>query len=428
MSPRQKHSLLVLFLLIFVTLEFTCYFLFDRTQKFWGISPQANSIIGFLFALIVGALFLSLSQYKFCKKETTPMRWWYSPGGLLVIIITAGALLPRFIDLFAANPINVHYSDIIPQVQLLLSKFLAGKNPYEPTRAFGYLLHPTYLPAQWLPFIFSEELHIDYRFTPLLLFLVAALLFVFQARKNISSPLLAVVIILPFIFMLNNAPVLFIHHVELLMASYYLLLLLAIGRRSYVGIGIALALCLLSRYSLVLWLPVLFYVLAKKNLPRMLLMAGIGALLIICFYIIPFLSDEPGAYLNGLQYYFGASIGEWTYNLNKFDQPTNLFNGQGFAVFVYENFSSLSVEDKIRLMQKLGAGISLGVSVLFVWVYHRFGNRFEPGRFLVATLKIYLAVFYFFIQIPYTYLMLLPFFVSIGGVLYFQIFPRGTRN
>ena len=86
-------------------------------------------------------------------------------------------------QIFSNYPITVQISDIIPLLQVMVNRVEHLWYPYKPFSDFGYELFPTYLPAQWAPFVIAQKFHWGYRETAtIILFLSLAYLFYYVIK------------------------------------------------------------------------------------------------------------------------------------------------------------------------------------------------------------------------------------------------------
>lgn len=140
---------------------------------------------------------------------------------------------------------------------------------------------------------------------------------------------------------------------------------------------------------------------------------GTTAVLVLLIYILPFLSKNWNAFFDGYHYYSIAAIGEWTsinYNIMK---PQQLNMGVGIAFWFAEHYHH-NPEFGLKLLQRIQLIACLLTVVLMGAWYWRNRHTIHQRIFLLASFKIYLSVFLFFIQVPYIYLMVVANFVSIA--------------
>ena len=202
--------------------------------------------------------------------------------------------------------------------------------------------------------------------------------------------------------------------VEIMVAGYYIAFIAGLGGKNAVLKGLMIAICLMSRYSLVLWLPLWVAVEFISGNRKQL---GISLLVIFLFivgiYGIPFLSHDPGIFLRGYKYYSQAAMGEWQH-LDDQQHPYHLYGGHGFAWLFYSKLSQYSLPDRLKSLQKVHFLLSFGsVVVMGIWYWFN-RKKVNYKLFLLGSFKIYLSIFLAFIQVPYAYLMITGSFVSIA--------------
>jgi hypothetical protein len=308
----------------------------------------------------------------------------------------------------------VSNSDIIPQIQRFCKEFLAGRFPYTPFDDFGYRMSPTYLPAQWLPYLPMDWLKIDPR---MLTFSIFALIYgVFAAKmiqNNVSIFKAILLLVMPidliFEVFTYESPVWSLT-VEQLIMGYYLLLGISLTTESRPFQIFALVLCLMSRFALVFWLPLFIFMIWTKQ--------GTRATLTYCAWIFagcavlyaPFLIKDPYIFTNAQAYYDLATERCWTEA-----RPAPVYHGLAFTIYFFEKAG-----EKVQLLAELKKTLFLitpSVSLLFGWIWWRFKDKMDAPLFAICTLKILLTIFYAFIQIPFSYLYVTPIIMS-SVVLY----------
>ena len=318
-------------------------------------------------------------------------------------------------------------SDIIPQIQILIQRFLTGDFPYQLIRheewAFGHSLYPTYLPLTWMPFILAEQVGLDYRWFAYLCLLggVGYLLTFFRQLPLLKYLALAMGPFLILVFNFYEKPEELSLSVETFITAYYLCLAISLLTTSTISRGLFLLCCLLSRYSIVLWVPLFFLVLWKKEKRRNSLWIGaiiFGGFLIFYF---PFLLEDFSIFQQGYDYHSKAAVNLWKPRAWQAAgaTPINLLQGVGFGCYFYE-YLDMDLIGKLKAYRLTHLILSLSTVALLAVYFFKRHLRIDYRLFLLGSLKIYLVVFYNFIQIPFMYLYLVPAFVSlplIGVVL-----------
>ncbi len=408
----RQYSNIIFLVLIFLE----GVFMLLTYRRVWGQTP--NAIIYFISSLLIGLLLL----VKFFKADVTlvttpqPKRNNFIVLAIsLILLLVTGTLLA---SIFKEYPIDVKKSDIIPSIQVMVNRLLHGQYAYAPIYDFGYLFSPTYLPMQWLPYVAAEKSGLDYRWISFAIWGIGYLLIVFRSLKSdnlllkISIPLLLFGISYAIDLKEPNLPR---YTVESMVAGYYMLLITSLNSRNAFFIGICITLCLLSRFSLLLWLPLAAFVLVVSGYRQLVFkVIGVVAFLVAVLYIIPFLSKDWHSFQNGYEHYDRATLGEWQDNLNDDHMPNQLYAGTGFAHLFYESHTDWQIADKIKQLKKVHVLLSTGICFIMGTWYWRNRKNIDNRIFLMASFKIYLAFFLAFIQVPYVYLMTVASFVSIA--------------
>lgn len=329
---------------------------------------------------------------------------------ILAICVGIGAILLR--ELYVGSPDFAKYSDVIPQVQHLSGRFLHFEYPYQVIKFDTYDMTPTYLPTHWLPYCLSELTHIDPRWVS---FLVFALAWIYMLplllKSGISQWMSILLMIMPLMVVSavkDHDPDTWRLTVELLIAGYYLFLGLSILGENVWFQRIALVLCLLSRFSLVFWLPIYAFVYYNKHgLKKTAYHAGVVALACAVLYV-PFLIKDPHQFATAQTYYNNATVGEWS----RGDHPYHLYNGLGLAQLYFERFQHDLMQGILAMRKTLFAVMAV-IMLLSAGFYYKKKGQIDETLFLICALKLSLAFFYAFVQIPYSYLYLVPMMITI---------------
>jgi hypothetical protein len=402
-------------ILLFICLE--CLLLLYNEQI--GLSQVVNASCVLVSSLLTGVLVL----LKFYKRRadygaacTTPVR----PGslGIVALFIVGFCLLaPGIAAAFREMPAEVRFSDIVPTLQVLVRRLLGGEAVYQPITEFGYYLPVTYMPMQWMPYTVAEWLAVDYRWVAVGIWALAAGWLVLRSAylSRLWQILAAVLMLLAALWMIRRFDTgILTMTIELMVAGYYMCLVMSLNRQNPWIKGLFIAICLMSRYSLVLWLP-LWFVVELISGPRMHVWRSVAVItgFVLLIYILPFLLPDPGSLGRGLKAYSGATAYAWQQD-GPGGRPIHLYSGAGFASVYLEQLSQYSLPDRIRALQKTQLAVSLGAVVLMGLWYIRVRNRIDRRIFLMASFKIYMSLFLALMQIPYTYLMITGIFISVA--------------
>lgn len=393
-------------------------------SKFANIAgPYVSPVLLLGTSLLVAGLYWRIHRQEtfavLTESASAVRNPWYWVS-LIVFGMLSVLLFLKLHNTFAAIPVregDSSSSDIIPQIITLCRRFVRGEMPYQNIPFPGYELYPTYLPLQWMPYCLAEWLHFDYRWVPAgVLWLSSAYYFINNSGKERTHSLLSAAAALwPLILWLTlvyNDSYLFGITVESLAAGYYLFLGERLKKKNAVLLGIALALCLFSRYSVVLWVPLCLLALLLK---RSWKPAGIVVLVLLVVFIgvywFPFLKNDPGIFMKGYRYHSGAALGEWQH-VDDSGRPVHLYNGLGMASWTYRLFREWPLQKRLELHQLFHLGASLLAVGALTLYYIRRRKQLVLETFQLFSLKVYLTIFYCFIQIPYKYLFLVPLMLS----------------
>jgi hypothetical protein len=317
---------------------------------------------------------------------------------------------------FSDYPLDPSYSDIIPMIQRINYRFMHGQEIYESFNDFGYTAFPTYLPAMWMPFLAADKLQLDYRtWSYIILCVILLICTTLLPVKNKNQPWLFLFPFLIFLLYIWNQPSTLGWSVEPMIAGFYLLLLMGIYFKNAWIMGFALLLCMLSRYAILLWVPVLFILLfffaSKKRsiYTAIILLTGM-----LVTFIIPFFLSHPHIFEASYAQYNIAALGEWNGQSwqKPGDLPFQLSQGYGFAIYFYQ-WGKGEIIQRLKLAQMVHLIICIALPLATVlWYWLRKNKRLPLNCHLLFSLKLYLVFFFAFIQVPYAYLFLTPLLVS----------------
>jgi len=416
----MRKSAITLSLVILIVLEDLFLFIFFKK----GITRQATNAWGlFLSSLLIGII-IFFKFYNKAVEENVPAatvvtkrknfaRWFLTFAAL----VWAGCVTNNVIS---EKPIDVHFSDIIPSIQLIIHQLLTGQHPYSyrTLSSIGFHSPPGYLPMHWLPYTIAQVGHFDYRWITYSIWSIAVIVLIMRCRKIQSTWVqMSIPILLgcSFYVITQLADSILAHTVEIMVSGYYMLLIVGLNQRSAFLQGMFITFCLLSRYSVALWLPLWAFILFVSNHRKELIISAITIAILICvIYIIPFLSpDWSTFYAAHLANYEVNAMGEWYHN-NEHGLPYHLFSGHGLAYMFYEKYISTDLKYGYELLKKT-LFISLISSSFLMGLWYWFNKEKIHYRiFMLVTFKIYLSIFLALILIPYQYLMVTGNFVSIA--------------
>lgn len=396
-----------------------------------NVDADANMVQATLIFLVGMAVGLYALKQSLSKDLPPPRSIATGKRNILMSIIlyslpflSIAILLPNLTPLFEKYAIAPQNSDIIPQIEVMARRFMEGEFPYAPIHDFGYELNSPYMPFHWGPFVIPESFQFDDRWWVLFLWFASYFFFTHQAiRKGKSLYQTAILSILPGLFiylLLRNNPIVFSHTVELLILSYYFFLVTTLNNGNIWLIGLGLLLCLLSRYSLLFWAPLLFlpFLVQKdyKNLGKILALVLGGILLL---YVVPFLSKDWNLPFEGLEHHGKVTLKNWTFEpwFGPNGKPGALYRGTGLAAYFFEYWPG-EASDQMAAVQRIQLGGSVILMGIFAFLYYKRKDNLELRLFWLASLKIMLTFFYCFLALPIDYYFIVPILMSLGILMY----------
>jgi hypothetical protein len=281
----------------------------------------------------------------------------------------------------------------------------------------GYAIPSTYLPAHWMPYTLAEIAHFDYRWITFSIWATGFFVVFYRVSKSqtILVQILVALMISGTYFLITDKDWGIVSlTIETMVAGYYMILIASINQKDGYLLGIAIGICLLSRYTVALWLPLMAFVLFVSENRKLLYKSIIATTLFVTvIYVIPYLSYDWTAFYDAHMQYEKNAIGEW-YHINERNLPYHLFNGVGLAQFFYTNYLKTDLHTGYNLLRStMFFSIFVSSAILGVWYWYK-RTTIDYRIFLMASFKIYLSIFLALIIVPYEYLMIVGNFVSIA--------------
>ena len=400
-----------------------CEILLLTSQRLRYMGPRENGIVLILLAAGMGLLAMFAAFEKARTLENAPTNVWESRLLKIIAVIGVALCAFHFHREISVIPIDMSLSDIVPTIQIMNQRLIDGQYLYGIIKDFGYDLSPTYLPMMYLPFLPAAIFHFDDRWVAFIIWAIATVSMIKRAHfSGISTEAKWLITALPFFYFIiieEATGATYGNTIELMIAGFYMLFALQLDKiRTYIAgsprkkgalLAFFVILCLLSRYSFLLWLPFCFAVVWVENRKLALSTALWAFAFVMVLYILPFLIWDPMIYVNGIKHYSAGALAVWnqTGNLNP------LYDGVGTALIFREEYGG-EMAGRLSALQSWQLATSLlavGICAL-IWWKKRAQIQHLP-LFLLGTLKFYFAFFYGFIQMPYIYLMLTPGFLSL---------------
>lgn len=407
-------------------LLFLAVFFEVRAQSHWIYTEDkaGASIIYIVCGLLVGIMPLIKLPYRPQSSFFTPIH--LKPYIVLVKLVIWGVFvffaIQACLKIFSKYEIDYYQADMLPVIEIMSSRFLAGEEVYAFIPEIWNGMEPVYLPTMWLPFVPSVAWNFDMRWTTLAFILGGCLLVSLHPTRSkwkeqsIESLLAFVPLALLFfddLFIVHRAVVMGLSE-EGVVFGFHLLLVFALIWRRTVPLAIALSCCVLSRYVIVIWatMYIMHLFFAKRSKLALQVMAiGIG--------LSTFLMWMTGAF-SQLAIFVGLQ-GEYVdlLEVKRWDYEEQINKALGLAKF-------FAYEDLI-IMHRWFLFTAFVVPFLCLGIVQVFKKWINMSFFALCSLKITLVFFYNLLIIPYEYLFYTSTFVSIGIMFYYlnpQLHPK----
>lgn len=363
------------------------------SSTFWLeiMSINACRWIHFLSGVIIGGCILVKTN------SNAPVSLVHKSVNYLILMSLTLWIGLRLTHLFELNPLDFTQADMLPVIEVMARRFTQFQPVYQLIPEIWDGVMPVYLPSLWLPFVPAVVLGFDLRWITTF-FILAGLFSLFaKLRPGKFSLMVWIPVGLWFDFILYNKTETLVLSEEGVVYGYFIVLALVLYLRSYFWIGVILACCLLSRYSiafLTVAIMVCFYLYENvKYFKRVLTGAAATGLILITLggawtQLIQFIR-LPGQYIKNLET-----------NPEKYQEVMN--NALGFVPWM----PSLDYP----LIYWIMLLTLVVVAILTVYLYKKL-----PGPFvLLAGLKFTVLFFYHFILIPYPYLFYTSVWLSVA--------------
>ncbi|MEM6261552.1 MAG: hypothetical protein AAGI38_03515 [Bacteroidota bacterium] len=316
------------------------------------------------------------------------------------------------------------YSDVVPQIEWLFTRFVNGEYPYVPLESFSWKPFPVYMPFHWLPVGITELFHLDSRWSGYILLLLVSGLAGYWIGKIKTGGLWKVLALaLPHVglwyFIIAKGmsmPVGF----ELPIMAYYLLLGLGLitGRNWIIILG--LVCCILSRYTLFFWLPffaILFWLNREKK--ESFRMWGIVFAAGVILYVLPFMTQDPMVLFKGIAYHNKAVTAEWA----GYGDPPESYTHRG-GIYFAGHFKEMLNGKEAAYQAKFVRFIQLsmmGILLLVGFLLTRVKQTWHWRHLSLAMLNLMVVTFYLFSPLTYHYYYLVVTILS--AVLVMDLIP-----
>lgn len=370
-----------------------------------------RDIAPFLMLLASGGIvYFIFNELKNNTAENTdaPLAaWWWALLPFVCLLL----LSPMFKALLHNCPEPDRLTDVIGQLNAQYNRFIHGIMPYSPVTKFSHSPFPVYMPMHWLPLGISYGLQIDLRWSGYAVFYLSSLIygfFIIRQMPNVAHRILLSSMpaaCLGSFLWLN--PIDIALSLETIIAAYYLILIVGLLSRNHFLIILGLILCLLSRYTLVFWLPMFAFIYFKTyDFKRNLVLWGSMVVSVLLLYVFPFLLKDPTILAKGIAYHNECAV-----NLLK-----NAGEGVHFANFIDRNTQCEDVQT-VTIIRIIQLFCMIFMNIAGIYFYRRFRNIHGLD---IAALFLYSIILVFFLSSP----MVFYYYYLVSFVLLGALFAR----
>jgi hypothetical protein len=291
---------------------------------------------------------------------------------------------------------------MLPIMKVMGQRFWNGqwKQVYQPIPEIWNGIKPIYLPAMWLPFSLSIVFDFDIRWITVCGMWLSVIVCVLPPWKKVWPMIvlpIALLCLLTWLHTDKDNSVIELTE-EGVVFFYYALLTTAIILGNPWLLGVSVALCLLSRYALVGWIPfaILFFIVRKQYIFLLKTVAA-SSLLILITLILPFGIHPLLDHLHLHNDYISQATKVWH------DNPEFYYNDLGMAKFFGPRHVKL-----LHIILESGTFL---IPLIFMFFARK--KIFTDRNILLAGFQLSITFFYNFLDVSYLYLYYTPVFVSL---------------
>jgi hypothetical protein len=379
---------------------------------------SAVSLLNFGLGLAIGALVLHRRPEPVVA--TSP-RWpWPTWVLALAGVVLVWVTVHNSQIIFRKIAVDYRISDVLPIMETMSRRFLSGQDVYAIIPEIWDGMQPIYLPAMWLPYVASVTGGFDPRWVVMAFTLAAVLIPMWwlpAARRHTAWSLLLIPVVAVLFRQFLQLDTRYVSMCdEGVVVGWYVLLAWAMWRGQPVLIGVLIALSVLSRLTIVGWVPAylawVFFFQNRQKAYRIALSGGIVGLVLLvgtqAIFSWKVFADLPGRYM-------AAVMGSEFEKLQGAIQE-----GLGVAKMLPQSaFPTLDLVHKIT---------TFTLPALLVLLYSRFRNQFDARWYPIGMLKIALVVFFNLLIIPIHTMFYVSAFLSVAMLAFYTTSPVGAAT
>lgn len=402
----KKTTILALAAIILYALQLYVWIKVDYANLKY-IKP----VIMFTVSLLMAAIyFIAIQSDKEDRKNIK-----YGIIGVLVGIAPMLLCYQELRGVFDKYVNYVNYSDVIPQIEALYDRFASGKYPYQLVYFPSHIAFPVYLPANWLPIGITRFLDADSRWVGILFLTLAIAVFswyVFQSKVNLFTKVILAISPSAVIWAcvwdpnFNGMPV----TLETLIAAYYLVLAAGLFAKNLPLTVFGIILCLLSRYTLVFWLPTFAYLL-WVNLPKKysyIVWSVVGTVVVLV--LAPFFATHMDSFFEGVKYHNNCAIADmhgYGDDLISWSQESGVSFAPHFRAILNGD-----AEYKVTTIRYIQGALMILLNIVAIFHYRKVRAKVDFYSFALGYLYLCVLLFYMFSPLTYWYYYLMLWVLS----------------
>ncbi len=338
-----------------------------------------------------------LFRTRSTNRPTYTLDAFWSSAFLLGLALFA---VEYFKEIVQNHPLDFRIADMLPVIEIMNQRLLNMADPYAPISEIWSGIQPIYLPALWMAFLPAELVGMDLRWMSLVAsFAATTLIAKTQSRFHFDIQL-AILVLLVWCGMLLLDTRFFSMSQEAIVLFYYIFLAWALIQKNPVLIGIAVSLCLLSRYILAPWILLLAYLTWHKENRRFLVIGGITSISVV---VILLSMGQAWGYIPlfiDLQQHYIESV---------MSDPSNyrplIKDSIGMARFVpYEGLVNL---------HKTSLLLSVALPFIMIGLRRWLFTHLKWNHYVLIALKLSFVFYANLLVMPYIYLFVPSVFLSL---------------
>ncbi|MBI5858901.1 MAG: hypothetical protein HZB42_14815 [Sphingobacteriales bacterium] len=387
---KPVHAILILALL--QVLSSTCLLKIDGFHA-------ANSLLFLLCGAGISFFLLKVPSLKIEKKLLLNKQVFVKLIFILLLLPVSYYLSQQIMN---NTPLEKEHADMLPIMKVMGERFVGGYSGqvYEPIPEIWNGIQPIYLPAMWLPFTSSLLFHFDMRWVTVCGIWISVFISIWPGKwkGNVFSFLFiaGIFLLLAWLHLEKTNNVIRLTE-EGVIFFYYSLMAVAIISGNPWLLGLGAALCLLSRYAIIGWIPFAGAYLLFKQQYRFFFKAFTAGLATVVLLLLPFGIMPLLLHLHLPAEYIHQSERVWTEN------PEFFYQSLGMAKFFGAG--------NTRLLHYILLTGTFAIPLLFLFFIRK---RIVPLNIaLLSCFQLSITFFYSFLDVSYLYLYYTPVFISL---------------